>query len=82
MAGTKEGGKIIKEILKEVKQGLQEDEFNEAMNEISGGNEETTNDTENTETFDFTELLGGSDSEGNNDNSSDNIEGYDFEDLF
>ncbi|CAM6000063.1 unnamed protein product, partial [Sphagnum balticum] len=43
MAGTKEGKKIVKKIVDEVKAGLQEDEFNDAMGsveEISGTHEE------------------------------------------
>jgi len=79
MAGTKEGKKIIKGILDEVKAGLQEDEFNEAMNEVSGGSEETH---ENAETFDFTELFGSGENKDTDTDSDDNIEGYNYEDLF
>jgi hypothetical protein len=35
MAGTKRGQKVIDEILHSVKRGLQEDEFNQAMNELN-----------------------------------------------
>ena len=36
MAGTKRGKKIITELIDEVKRGLQEDEFNEAMIQFGG----------------------------------------------
>jgi hypothetical protein len=46
MAGTKRGQKVIDEILHGVKRGLQEDEFNQAINELNKGNdwEENNND--------------------------------------
>jgi len=75
MAGTKEGKKIIKLIVDEVKQGLQEDEFNEAMTEIS--DDKVLNDT-NGEGFDFNELFG----DDPNKNSKTDSEGFDFEELF
>ena len=78
MAGTKEGKKIISGIVEEIKGGLQEDEFNEAMNEITSKNEEVSVETESSESFDLTELLGGMDGE---DSESDS-EGFDFDDLF
>lgn len=78
MAGTKEGKKIISGIVEEIKGGLQEDEFNEAMNEISSKNEEVSVNTESSESFDLTELLGGM---GSEDSESDS-EGFDFDDLF
>lgn len=75
MAGTKEGKKIINSIVKEVRQGLAEDEFNEAIEEIGGKTQEThQNDIH--DTFGLDELLRGDDQENNND-----IEGYDFDDL-
>jgi hypothetical protein len=39
MAGTKKGKKIINEIMDEVKRGIQEDEFNEAMENFSLGDD-------------------------------------------
>ena len=45
MAGTKKGHKIINEILTDIKKELQEDEFNQAMNEMNFGNDfENPND--------------------------------------
>ncbi len=73
MAGTKEGKKIINGIIKDVKEGLAEDEFNEAIDEISGGN-----DNSDIQSFDFDELMGGESGSDFNDDS----DGYDFEDLF
>ena len=81
MANTKEGKKIVNEIVSEVKRSLQEDEFNEAMNEISAKNKEIESDYEDSDDsdgFNFDELF------GNNDKpkSDDEDEGYDFDDLF
>jgi hypothetical protein len=39
MAGTKRGQKVIDEILHGVKRGLQEDEFNQAINELNTGDD-------------------------------------------
>ena len=79
MAGTKEGKKIIEEMVKNIKTGLQEEEFNEAMTEISSYGEEDTYDTSEEQVFNFEELIKGD----NDDNDSDDdLEGYDFEDLF
>ena len=73
MAGTKEGKKIVKHILDEVKAGLKEDEFNEAMNELDKTNEPQT---EEKSSYRFDELFG-------DDIESDNTkEGYDFDELF
>jgi hypothetical protein len=84
MAGTKEGKKIIDEIVKDVKAGLQEDDFNDAMNEVSGNNnevEQNTDVTEDAEGFDITELFGNK-NENKSDDDSDGEEGINFEDLF
>lgn len=85
MAGTKEGKKIIDEIVKDIRAGLQEDDFNEAMDKVSGKldekNDENSDGSESSESFDFTELMGGSD-DGNSDGHSDDGEGIDFDDLF
>jgi len=71
MAGTKEGKNIIENIVKEIKASMQEDEFNEAMNEINSHNEIETKD----EGFDFDELMGDKPDD-------DTDEGFTFEDLF
>jgi hypothetical protein len=82
MAGTKEGKKIISGIVEEIKGGLQEDEFNEAMNEITSKNEEVSVETESSDSFDLTELLGGMDGEDSESDSESDSEGFDFDDLF
>ena len=79
MAGTKEGKKIIEEIVKNIKTGLQEEEFDEAMTEISSYGEENIHDTSEEQVFNLEELIKG-DSDDND--SDDDLEGYDFEDLF
>ena len=85
MANTKDGRKIILDIVKEVKEGLKEDEFNEAMNEISGGDEEeNSGGDKSSEGFDWNELMGDSNNENSGDDSSgqNDNEGFDFDDLF
>ena len=82
MAGTKEGKKIIQGIVNEVKAGLQEDEFNEAMDEITrkdeGAMETISDDTESDKGFDFEDLFG-----DNKDNDSDDdSDGFKFDELF
>ena len=82
MAGTKEGKKIVSEIVDEIKHGLQEDEFNEAMREVAGNSDENSDNSNSAGTFGFTELFGGeggSDSDNDSDNDSD---GFSFDDLF
>ena len=71
MANTREGKKIIADIVTETKNGLKEDEFNEAIEEVGSKNSETIVNTEETEGFDFDDLLGGSESEG-----------FDFDELW
>lgn len=68
MAGTKEGKKVIQGIVDEVKNGLKEDEFNEAI---------TTNPEESQDTgaFNWDELMGG-------ESNPDDEEGFPFDDLF
>lgn len=82
MAGTKEGKKIIQGIVNEVKTGLQEDEFNEAMDEISKKNEgamDTISDaSESDKGFDFEDLFGGN----NESDSDDDSDGFKFDELF
>ena len=75
MGGTKEGKKIIKKIVDEVKAGLHEDEFNEAMGEMTKKDEGIeTHEEDNTSGFTLGELLGGEDSD-------ETQEGFRFEDL-
>jgi hypothetical protein len=77
MAGTKEGKKIVSEIVEEIKHGLQEDEFNAAMQEVSG-NSDGLNSSGG---FGFTELFGG-EGDGDSDDDSDDSDGISFDDLF
>jgi ribosomal protein L31E len=79
MGGTKEGKKIIEEIVKNVKADLQEEEFNEAMTEISLYREMNTFDSSDQQVFNFEELIKG---DSKDDDSDDDLDGYDFEDLF
>lgn len=72
MAGTKEGKKIISGITEEIKRSLQEEEFNEAMNEMSTKNDTTPE----TDGFDINELLGGSEPD-----KPDESDGFDFDEL-
>ena len=75
MAGTKEGKKIIESIVNEVKSGLQNDEFNEAMTEIDGDVVDDGDDTNgNDDGFSLDELLG--------EQGTDDPEGFEFDDLF
>ena len=82
MAGTKEGKKIIQGIVSEVKTGLQEDEFNDAMNEVnknSEGSMETNSDGIKSDGgFDFEDLFGNN-KDGDSDGDSD---GFKFDELF
>lgn len=77
MAGTKEGKKIIKGIVDEVKDGLQEDEFNQAMTETDGVSNEVSNDGDS---FNWDELMSGESS--SSDDNPDGDEGFPFDDLF
>lgn len=81
MANTKQGKTIVKEIANQVRQELTEDEYNEAMNEIDGYNEENSDGYSDDEGFNFEELMGGSD-EDNSDDDSDDEEGFEFDELF
>lgn len=69
MAGTKEGKKIIKDIVKIVKSDMENDEFNQAMDEVVVASEEKE------EGFDWKELLG-------ENPDSDEDDGFDFKELF
>jgi len=85
MANTTEGKKVIKDIVNEVNSSLKEEEFNEAMNEISSYNEENSAGYSDNEGFDFEELMGGTkigDSDGYSDDEDDTEEGFDFDELF
>jgi hypothetical protein len=73
MAGTKEGKKIVKNILDEIKTEFKEDEFNEAMNELGNTDEPKF---ENKSSYRFDELF------GDDIESDDTKEGYDFDELF
>ena len=77
VAGTKEGKKIIKTIVEEVRNGLHEDEFNEAMSEISGVNPQEVED----EGFDLEELMGGKHMDESEDDSTED-DGFDIGELF
>lgn len=46
MGGTKEGKKVIESVVESVKEGLKEDEFNEAMGELSEKNDSDESDGE------------------------------------
>ena len=78
MAGTKEGKKIITQIVDEVKHGLKEDEFNEAMQEVTGNSDDNSDGQKPSQSFDFKELFGG---EGGDD-SDDDSDGISFDELF
>lgn len=78
MANTKEGKSIVKEIANRVKEELNEEEFAQAMNEISSYNEENSDDNSDKQGFDFEELMGGEDS----DDSDDDDDGFTFDELF
>jgi effector-binding domain-containing protein len=79
MANTKEGKKIISNIVKEVKEGLKDDEFNEAIgsvNNIDVGNAEEEEEENDKEGFDIDELFGSKDSD-----KPDEDDGFNLEDL-
>lgn len=85
MAGTKEGRKVIQLIVDDIKKGLQEDEFNEAMQKVGGKleeeNPENSDGSESSETFTMEDLLGlgdGGNSDGDSDDSDDT---FNIEDL-
>ena len=78
MANTKEGKSIVKEIANRVKEELNEEEFAQAMNEISSYNEENSVNKSDKQGFDFEELMGGEDS----DDSDDDDDGFTFDELF
>ena len=73
MANTKEGKKIISNIINEVKQDFKDDEFNEAIGSVNGTNN-TYVEKEANDVFDIEELFGSNDSDKN--------EGFNLEELF
>jgi len=80
LAGTKEGKKIIKTIVEEINQGLNEDELTHVLDYE---NDELENDYE--ETFRLDDLLNGSNISSNDDSIDDEDEDedtYDIDDLF
>ena len=85
MANTAEGKKVIKDIVNEVNGSLREEEFNEAMTEISSHNEKNYGDDSDNQGFDFEELMGGTkigDSDGYSDDEGNTEDGFDFDELF
>ena len=70
MAGTKEGKKIIKDLIDEIKSDMQKDDFNETISKID---DEINN---NIEGYDWNELMGDSDDD------EDSEDGFDVDDLF
>jgi hypothetical protein len=70
MAGTKEGKKIIFEIVRGIKEDLKNDEFNQAMSEITSKNENQFEDIDFEEGYHIDDLLNGSDGEKNDDSDT------------
>ena len=70
MAGTKEGKKIVKDILGDVKLDMQKDEFDDAMSKLDNDNNDKIDG------YDWNELM------GNSDDDSDSEDGFDVDDLF
>jgi len=81
MANTVEGKKVIKDIVNEVNGCLKEEEFNEAMTEISTHNEKNYGGDSDNQGFDFEELMGGTNI-GDSDNEGNTEDGFDFDELF
>jgi hypothetical protein len=70
MAGTKEGKKIVKDILDDVKHDMRKDDFDETLSNLD-------NDiNDKIEGYDWNELM------GNSDDDSDSEDGFDVDDLF
>jgi hypothetical protein len=70
MAGTKEGKKIVKDLLDDIKHDMRKDEFDETI----AKNDEDMNDK--IDGYDWNDLMGDSDDD------SDSEDGFDVEDLF
>jgi hypothetical protein len=73
MAGTKEGKKIISNIVGDIRQGLKDDEFNEAIGSVNDINNDYTIDEDG---FDIDELFGSGDSD-----KPDEDDGFNLEEL-
>jgi hypothetical protein len=70
MSGTKEGKKIIKDLIHEIKSDMQKDEFNETISKID---DDINNKIEG---YDWNDLMGESDDD------TDSEDGFDVDDLF
>jgi len=86
MAGTKEGKKVISLIVDDIKKGLQEDEFNEAMTEIGGPSvdesPENSDGQKSSGGYSFADVFGGEGGEDSDGDSDGSDEGIDFDELF
>jgi hypothetical protein len=84
LAGTKEGKNIMTGLVNEIRQGLQEDEFNEAMTKMSSLGEVTKEKQDHVDQveagFAFEDLMKGN--EENPSDPEDEGEGWDFDSLF
>jgi hypothetical protein len=80
MANTKEGKKIISNIIKEIKQDLKDDEFNEAIGLVNGTNNDNSEEEVEDDGFDIDELIGSKDLD-TPDKESDEDDGFNLEDL-
>lgn len=70
MAGTKEGKKIVKDLIDVIKSDMQKDDFEETMANLE------SNMDDNVDGYDWNELM------GNSDDDLDSEEGFDVDDLF
>jgi hypothetical protein len=82
MAGTKEGKKVISDIVEDVKKGLNDDEFDLAMTDLGARTDQHSDDTETSGGFSFTDVFGGADGDDSDGDSDDSDDGIDFDDLF
>jgi hypothetical protein len=71
MAGTKEGKKIIKDVVSEIRNDFKSDDFNDAMTEVSQSSGLESNG------YNFDELMGGDDS-----SDEDESPGWSFDELY
>jgi len=82
MANTKQGKKIITDIVNEVKREMREEE---AMNELNSYNEANSDGYSSDETFDYEDLMrevNNDDSDGDSDGEDFTDEGFDIGELF
>lgn len=70
MSGTKDGKELIKNMVNEIRNGIKEDDFNEAMGEMAPTIKSEPTEIED-DTFDFDDFLG-----------SDDEDTFDYDDLF